>query len=271
MPQSRTPRWTAVEKPVIGMLHVPPLPGSPLYGGNLDDVATAVLRDAEGLTDGGVHALLLENFGDVPFFPRRVPAETVAHMTALAAEVRRRFDVPLGINLLRNDGRGALAVAQAAGGAFIRVNVLCGARVTDQGIVEGIAHDLLRDCARLGAAEIEVLADVNVKHSAAFVERPIEDEVADTFERGGADGVIVSGPATGRAADLDELRAVRAAAGERPVLIGSGVSAETLEDSFPHADGFIVGSSLKRDGLVTNPVDPARVRELMDAWGRLQH
>lgn len=270
MPQSRTPRWAPCEKPVVGMLHAPPLPGSPLYGGSLEDVLAAVLRDAEALTAGGVHALLLENFGDVPFFPQRVPAETVAHMTALASEVRRRFDVPLGINVLRNDGRSALAVAQAAGGAFIRVNVLCGTRVTDQGIIEGIAHDLLRDCARLGAAEIEILADVDVKHSAAFAERPIADEVADTFERGGADGVIVSGPATGRPTALEQLQCVRAAAGERPVLIGSGVSAETLEDSFPHADGFIVGSSLKRDGIVANPVDPARIRDLMEAWARLQ-
>src|SRR5213593_2473875 len=113
--------WTAAAQPVIGVLHAPPLPGSPRYGGDFRGIVDAVLQDAEALADGGVHALLLENFGDAPFFPRRVPAATVAHMTALAAEVRswlerRQLDLPLGINVLRNDGRAALAVAHAAGG-----------------------------------------------------------------------------------------------------------------------------------------------------------
>src|SRR5262249_12302675 len=154
--------WSDQPHPVIGVLHAPPLPGSPRFGGDTSAVLAAVLHDADALAAGGVDALLLENFGDAPFFPRRVPAATVAHMTALAAEVRRRFDLPLGINLLRNDGCGALTVAQAVGGAFIRVNVLCGARVTDQGIIEGIAHRLLRDRAALGAEGVQILADVDV-------------------------------------------------------------------------------------------------------------
>ena len=110
---------------------------------------------------------MMENFGDVPFFPGRVPASVVAQMTAMACAVRDEVKLPLGINVLRNDGVSALAVAQAAGASFIRVNVLCGARVADQGLIQGIAHDLLRERAALGAAEIKIFADVDVKHSAA--------------------------------------------------------------------------------------------------------
>ncbi len=131
-------------KPVIGMLHAPPLPGAPRFGGDWNAVRAHVLRDAEALIDGGLRVLLLENFGDAPFFPRSVPAPTLTAMTALACDVRRRFDVPLGINVLRNDAVGALAVALASGAAFIRVNVLCGARLTDQGLIEGVAYELLR-------------------------------------------------------------------------------------------------------------------------------
>src|SRR5688572_5687598 len=134
------PTWSGVKKVVIGMLHLPALPGSPRYGGgDMDTMIERVFRDAEALADGGVHGLMLENFGDVPFYPGRVPAHVVAHMTAIAAAVRRPFDLPLGVNVLRNDGRSALAVAHAAGAQFVRVNVLCGARVTDQGVLEAIA------------------------------------------------------------------------------------------------------------------------------------
>lgn len=249
-------------KPVIGMLHAPPLAGSPRYGGSLEAVKAAVLRDAEALAEGAVHGLLLENFGDAPFYPRRVPAAVVAQMTALAVEVRRRFSLPLGINVLRNDGQSALAVAAAVGAEFIRVNVLCGARVTDQGIIEGIAHDLLRDRAQLGAP-VKILADVDVKHSAPLAPRPIEEEARETLERGGADGLIVSGSATGAAADLGQAACVRIAARGAPVFLGSGITAETLPACLDAADGFIVGTWLKRDAVTTNPVDPARVRELM--------
>lgn len=250
--------------PAIGMLHAPPLAGSPRYGGDWRALLAAVLRDAETLVQGGVHGLMLENFGDAPFYPRRVPAEVVAQMTALAVEVRRRFEgVPLGINVLRNDGQSALAVALAAGASFIRVNVLVGARATDQGVIEGIAHELLRDRARLGAASIRIFADVDVKHSAPLAARPIEEESRETLERGGADALIVSGSATGAAADLDHLRRVRQAAGGAPVLIGSGVTAHSISQYRDLADGFIVGTSLKRDGNVGSPIDPARVRDFM--------
>lgn len=251
-------------KPVIGMLHAPPLPGAPRFDDRREAILERVLRDAEALLAGGVHGLLLENFGDAPFYPDRVPVAVVSHLTWLACEVRRRFDTPLGINVLRNDGRAALAVAAAAGARFIRVNVLSGACVTDQGIVQGCAHELMRDRAALQADAIGVLADVRVKHSSPLGQpRDIADEVADLVERAGADALVVTGPATGRPADPADLRRVKSAAGATPVLVGSGVAPENIAELAALADGFIVGTALKRGGRVENPVDPQLVRALL--------
>ena len=196
---SLVPEWLERRHPVIGMLHAPPLPGAPHYDGDWPAVVKRVCDDAETLTAGGVDGLMLENFGDAPFLPGRVEAVTVAAMTALAHEVTRRFPLPLGINVLRNDGRSALAIAAVVGARFIRVNVLCGARVTDQGIITGIAHDLLRERAALGATNVRILADVDVKHSAPLAPRSLVDETHELVARGGADAVIVSGAATGQA------------------------------------------------------------------------
>jgi membrane complex biogenesis BtpA family protein len=228
----------------------------------LEGIRRRAIEDAEALAEGGVHALMLENYGDVPFYPGRTPTITATHMTAVALEIRRRLPLPLGVNVLRNDGLTALAVAHAAGAQFIRVNVLCGARVTDQGLILGIAHDLLRERAAL-ESEILIFADVNVKHSAPLAARPLADEVADLIHRGRADAVIVSGAATGQPTDVEELKQVESAAGETPVLVGSGVTAESISQFAPYADGFIVGTSVKQDGVVENPVDRARVRELV--------
>ena len=256
--------WSQVAKPLVGMLHLPALPGSPRHALPMDQIERAVLRDADALLEGGIHGLLIENFSDVPFYPDRVPAHTISHMTALACAVKRRFNAPLGINVLRNDGLSALAVAHAAGAQFIRVNVLCGARVADQGILQGIAHDLLRYRAQL-RADVKIFADVNVKHSAPLGPYSPQAEVQDTIERGLADALIVSGVGTGKAVDLDELKGVKAAAGRTPVFLGSGVGAQNVKAYLPHADGFIVGTSLKVDGVSTHPVDVHRVKELVQA------
>lgn len=264
------PAWSNVAKPVIGMLHLMPLPGAPLFGGDIGKVRDLLLRDADALAEGGVDGLMIENFGDVPFYPGRVPAHVVAHVTAMALEVRKRVGekLPLGINVLRNDGLSALAVAHAVGAQYIRVNVLSGARVTDQGVIQGIAHDLLRERAALGATNtIKIFADVDVKHSAPLAARPLVDEVDDTLERGLADALIVSGAGTGKATDPAHVAAVKKAAsahGSAPVFIGSGVLVKTVGDYFAHCDGFIVGTALKRDGVAANEVDVARVRELMN-------
>src|SRR3954452_25004865 len=177
------PAWKRHRKIVIGMLHLPALPGSPLSKLSMEKIRDVLLRDAQVLAEGGVHGLMMENFGDVPFYPDRVPAHVIAQMTALACAVREKTALPLGINVLRNDGCGALAVAHACGASLIRVNVLCGARVADHGLIQGIAHDLLRKRAMLGATGVKIFADVDVKHSAPLAPRPLKDEVDDLIER----------------------------------------------------------------------------------------
>ena len=260
------PRWSNVKIPVIGMLHAPPLQGSAGFHGDFSEIVRFVSRDATSLTQGGVDGLMLENFGDTPFFPERVPAVTVSAITALAMAVRQVSDLPLGINVLRNDGRSALAIAAVCGADFIRVNVLAGARVTDQGIVQGIAHDLLRERTALGCQHIRIMADVDVKHSASLAFRPIDVETKDLVERAHADVIIVSGQATGAPTDVNSLQIVASAASPVPVFVGSGVTADNVADLITAgARGLIVGSSLKHDLQIDNQIDIDRVRRLIEA------
>lgn len=251
---------------LIGMLHVPPLPGSPQSSKSFSAIRDHVLRDAEALVEGGITNLMIENFGDTPFFPGTVPAHTVAHLTTLANAVSTRFsDVEIGLNVLRNDGGSALAIAAATGASFIRVNVLCGARLTDQGIIQGIAHDLLRSRKNLSAEHVAILADVDVKHSAAIAQRPLADEIEDVIKRGHADAIIVSGNATGASIDTSELDEAIAVAGSTPVFIGSGATAKSVEELGGRAGGFVIGTAVKFNGDVHAPVDQARVREIVSA------
>jgi hypothetical protein len=256
-------------RPVVGMVHLAALPGAPGYAeSNLDraDIRERALRDAEALVEGGVDGLVVENYGDAPFYPADVPTHVVADMTALAGTVADAVDVPVGINVLRNDATAALSVAAAAGAEFVRVNVHTGARVTDQGVVEGQAHETLRLRERIDA-DVAVLADVGVKHSAALAERPLDDQVADAIERGRADGLVVSGPATGEQTSQSALQTVVAARDavdpDVPVLVGSGVTADSVVDLLAVADGAIVGTAFKADGVTTNPVDTDRVSSLV--------
>jgi hypothetical protein len=234
--------------PVIGMVHCRALPGAPGWEGDLAAVVAAALADARALAAGGVGALMLENYHDIPFFPREVPAETTAALTRVAVVLRDACpDLPLGINVLRNDAHAALAVAAAVGAAFVRVNVLVGAAVTDQGLIEGRAAEVLRLRRQL-APDVGILADVRVKHAAPLAPRPLEDEAADLRRRGGADALIVSGAATGAAADPEQLHTVRLAEPDAPLLVGSGLTARNAAHYAPHCDGCIVGTSLQVAG-----------------------
>jgi uncharacterized protein len=255
--------WPAPRLTMVVTLHAPPLPGAPGYSGDWSAVQRRVLEDAERYLEHDVDGLLLENFGDVPFFPHTVPPITISCLTALAVQLRRLTDKPLGVNLLRNDAAGALAVARAADAQFIRVNVLCGARVSDQGLLEGRAHELLRLRRDWDAEEIAILADVQVKHSAPLAARPLEEEVVETRERGGADAIIITGPATGVATELEDLQCASRVLDRRLVWVGSGITPARVPDVARYAGGLIVGSYCKQRGCVTEPVDGQRVAELM--------
>jgi hypothetical protein len=251
---------------VIGMVHLSALPGAPGFDGDRAAVRERAFGDAQALDAGGVDAVLVENFGDAPFYPDRVPAHVVASMTALVGCVARTVDVPVGVNVLRNDARAALAVAAATSASFVRVNVHVGARVTDQGVIEGRAHETVRLREELDA-DVSVFADVGVKHSAALGREDIVGESREAVERGLADGVVVSGSATGVETDHGELERVAALGDELdvPVLVGSGVTPETVREVLDTADGAIVGTALKEGGETTAPVDPERVASLVEA------
>jgi membrane complex biogenesis BtpA family protein len=250
---------------LIGMVHLPPLPGSPRWEGSMEGAVAAALADARALVEHGMDALIIENYGDVPFTPGRVEPATIAAMTVVAREIRRELPAtPLGINVLKCDARAALAIACAVGARFIRVNVHAGAVVADQGIVQTDAYATLRD-RRLLSVEVAIFADVQGKHALPLAPVDIEQQARDLVERGLADGLVVSGRATGEATPIEDVKRVRSAVPDVPILVGSGVTPETAAELLSIADALIVGTSIKRDGIVGNPVDPARVQRLVDA------
>ncbi len=256
-------------KYVIGMVHLLPLPGSPRWAGEMDEVLERAVADALALESGGVDGLMVENFGDVPFGKGRAEAHTVAAMTLAVATVRDAVQLPVGVNVLRNDARSALAMASVTGASFIRVNVHTGAMVTDQGLIEGSAYETIRYRRELGV-DVKILADVLVKHAVPLGSPTIEQAARDTAYRGLADALIVTGSGTGEPTEMEDLRRTREAVPDFPVLVGSGVSQESVGQLLSMADGVIVGTSLKEDGIVSNLVDQTRVAALMAEVQRLR-
>ena len=252
-----------VEKPIIGMLHLRSLPGS-ARAERFSVVRERMLADLDALVKGGVDGVVLENYGDAPYFPGRVPPQTVSYLTRLAMEAKGVTSLPLGINVLRSDGISALSVAVAVGAEFVRVNVYTGVRVSGEGLIQGQAHEIQRYRRELGV-DVKVFADVDVKHSTALGVMDLADEVTETILRGRADGVIVSGKATGSETSLEDLRRAKESAGSVPVLAGSGVTVETVAETLGWADGAIVGTGFKVGGVTENAVDEEAVRVLMEA------
>ena len=233
----------------------------------MESVVEFAVNDARAYERGGAHALFIENFGDVPFTGGSVAPETIAAMAAAGCAIRDAVKLPIGFNVLRNDARAALALCAVCGGTFIRVNVHCGAMLTDQGLIEGNAYDTLRYRRRFCPAA-QIFADVHVKHAVPLGNWTIEDAARDTVERGLADALIVSGAGTGLATDLADVERVRRTCPATKVLLGSGVKLENIRDFLPIADGFIVASSLKLNGKLSNPVDAKRVAALARAFGK---
>lgn len=247
----------------LGVIHLGPLPGAPRFAGDLDSIVRAAATDARALCDGGVDAVIVENFYDAPFHKSGLEPEAIAALTRCALAVRDVVgDRPIGINALRNDGIAALGVAVAVGARFIRINVLSGATVTDQGLIEGCAAALLRRRAAL-RCDVSILADVHVKHGAPLAAQPLDQAVRDLVHRAGADAVVVSGPGTGAATDPAEVAAVRAAADGTPVLIGSGTTEANAGRYL--ADGYIVGTALKNRLGRIEAERVAQMRRALDA------
>jgi len=253
-------------KAIIGVVHSRPLPGAPAYEG--EPMAAGyeyAVREAERYAAGGMDGVIVENHGDIPFAkPENIGPETAAVMAVMADRVGRAVGLPVGINVLANGAIIATAVAKAAGAAFIRVNQWANAYVANEGIIEGPAAKATRYRAWLHARGLKIFADVHVKHGAHAIvaDRGIPELTRDA-EFFDADVVIVTGQRTGDSAKMEEIAAVKGATA-LPVVVGSGVDADNIADILSACDGVIVASSLKRDGVWWNEVDPDRLALFMD-------
>lgn len=251
-------------KPIIGMVHLKPLPGSPGYGGDMEEICRAALADLAALEKGGAHGAIVENFGDVPYGAKTEPV-TQAAMVHIATRLRAVSTLPLGINVQFNDYEAEWAIAYACGLDFIRVEVFAEHRMGPNGYLAPCGPELMRLKARY-PRDILLLADVHVKHTFPVVEQPLDFTVESILE-GGADALICTGLVTGKSPSVADVEEMKGLSGGAPVIVGSGVSEKTVRDYLAVSDGAIIGSSLKVDGVVTNPVDAARVARLTERLG----
>lgn len=236
----------------------------------MDDVVARALADARAFAAGGFDGVVVENFGDAPFHKGTrddpVSPDVVAALAVVADRVRRECDLPVGINCLRNDGIAALGAAAVAGARWVRINVLAGAYLTDQGVIEGEAARVAAYRRRL-RSPVTLLADFMVKHATPLAPFDVAAAAKDLAFRSGADAMVLSGKRTGEPVDAAAFDRVRAAVGSFPIWVGSGLSPDTASELWSRCDGAIVGTWTKRGGDVEAPVDPARVRRLRDACG----
>ena len=257
-----------VSKAFIGVVHLLPLPGSPRWGGSMRAVIDRAEEEAKILGQGGVNGIIVENFGDVPFRTGRLDPETISGMTVAVERVEAVVNVPVGINMLRNDALSALGIAAVTGAKFIRVNVHYGVMAAEEGLIEGEAFLTMRHRKAL-ESDVQVLADVLVKHAVPLGSVDLGQVSRETVQRGLADGLIVSGPATGEETASFDVSVVRQATPDGLVLVGSGVTEKNIGRVIEHSDGAIIGTSLKEGGIVTNRVDPERVRRMSEIFRSL--
>jgi uncharacterized protein len=251
-------------QPIIGVVHLLPLPTSPRWGGNLKHILDRAEQEATALASGGVQGIIIENFFDAPFTSGKVDQAVVSAMTLVVQRIMQMVDIPVGINVLRNDAMAAMAIASCVGAKFIRVNVLTGVMATDQGIIEGNAYELLRYRRELGC-DVKIFADVLVKHAHPMSVPNLTLAINDAIHRGLADGIILSGFSTGDAPTHQDLQEAAIACAGVPFLIGSGATAQNIAQLLKYANGVIVSSSLKRNGQIHQPIDPNRVSQFVEA------
>jgi len=253
-----------VEKPVIGMIHLLPLPGAPLYeGGGLEPIIERAIKDAKALEEGGVNGIQIENFGD-RLFKKKVGPETIAFVTEIVHRIKEEVNLPHGLCILMS-GKASMAIAKATQGKWIRCPYYMEVYASYVGLMEGEAASLLRFRKIIDAEEVKIFADVHIKHAYPLVQRAIEISAMDTVKMGLADAVIVTGKATGLPIDINDLKAVKEklSGTDVPVIAGSGINLDNVEKYWPYLDGMIVGTGLKVDGITTNPVDVNRVKKFM--------
>lgn len=252
------------------MVHLRALPGAPFYGNHLQGIFDQAAAEARLLAEAGFDALMIENMHDIPYLNRSVGPEVTAMMTAVAVALKQAVDLPMGVQVLAGANKEALAVALAAGLGWIRAEGFVFGHVGDEGYIDAQAGELLRYRRTIRAQKIQVWTDIKKKHSSHAVTADVDIvETAKAAKFFGSQGLILTGAATGTEADAEELAAVRKAV-DLPLIVGSGITKDNLEQYFGLADAFIVGSSLKVDGAWDNPMDPARLKELVSEMDRLR-
>ena len=257
-------------KPVIGVIHVGALPGTPRSSQTVSEIITSARNEARLYREGGVDGVIIENMHDVPYLRAEVGPEIVAAMTAVATEVKAECELPVGVQLLAGANIEAMAVAHAAGLDFIRAEGYAYAHVADEGLIQASAAKLLRYRKMIGATRVQVWADVKKKHAAHAITADVSlGETAETVEFMGADCVIITGSATGKPPALADVHEAKSHC-HLPVFLGSGITEHNIGEFYGDADGFIVGSAFKFDGLWSNTIDPARLLSFMGAIQRLR-
>ncbi|NNF35819.1 MAG: BtpA/SgcQ family protein [Saprospiraceae bacterium] len=251
---------------LIGCVHLRPLPGSPGFEGDLNRVYDQAVNEAIILEECGVDGIIVENFGDAPFYPDSVPAVTISSMTVAIDRIISKVSIPVGVNVLRNDAASAISIAKATDASFVRINIHMHAMLTDQGMIQGKSYETLRLRDAL-QSDIMILADINVKHAQSLVNPDIIQWTHDLQDRGKVDALIVSGSGTGVGVDIEELKLIYQHAAV-PVIIGSGFTPGKAHSYLPLSQGAIIGSYFKESGKVTNPIDVGRVEEVIKSIGR---
>ncbi|WP_235416007.1 BtpA/SgcQ family protein [Faecalicatena contorta] len=264
----------SVTKPIIGMIHLKPLPGSPNYDRTTWDMKKIIdfaVEEAKILESAGINGLQIENYWDEPFLKgEKIGYETCTAMTAAACEIAHNVSIPIGINVHMNGGKAAMAVACATGAKWVRVFEFVSAYVSYTGITEGIGGELSRYRRMLDAKDIQLLCDVNVKHGSHYIvhDRSVNELAYDAQEQG-ADGIIITGFSTGIAPTKEKV--VEASKNiEVPIILGSGIKAENAEELLSVSDGAIVGSAFKTDGNMKNIVDYNKARAFMREVERIR-
>lgn len=257
-------RIFGTRKPIIGMVHLPPLPGSPRHNGDsMKKITDFAVKEAQMLKEAGINGAIVENFGDVMFY-KRVPPETIAAITYVGAAITREVPgLTLGICALQSDAIASIAIANTIGGKFVRVPYYTETYIVDAGMMDSIAAEALRYRKFLGA-DVKIFADVHIKHGYPMLQRPIGQAAADTEHRGCADAILVTGIATGAETDLSDVKEVKASVHYTPVFVASGVDDKNLGSYSKYADGVILGTHIKKDNDTEAPIDPAKLKHFMD-------
>jgi membrane complex biogenesis BtpA family protein len=253
-----------IEKPVIGMIHVEPLPGVPKYSGNVKNIIDKAVNEALLYQSCGIHSLMIENMHDVPYLNKSAGPEITALMSIVLYEIKKAADLPCGIQILAGANKAALAAAHSAGADFIRAEGFVFAHIADEGFFNSDAGELLRYRKQIGAENILIFTDIKKKHSSHSITGDTGIvETAKAAEFFLSDGVIITGSATGTEPSLEEIRLVKQNT-SIPVLAGSGITSENIDIYREYCDSFIIGSYFKKEGKWFNTVDPDRVKKLMN-------